>query len=510
MAGSLASLSAKVVLLQAVAVGVGILAAVVPAAGETPLAGSPASTASSSLVTALTDYAVPPAKYGSFLVRARRAGASAIVTSIDWAGTVRSGSAPTGAEQADPAYGGYDWSATDATVEAIVAHRLTPIVEIEDAPSWALGPTIPGETPTVGGGQSNISPAAYGRFARAAAGHYSGRIRGIPGVHYWSAWNEPNISLFLGPQFVGRKPYSPELYRRMLNAFSAGVKAVSLDNLVIAGNTAPFRDITPDVQKVDSDWGPLAFMRDVLCVSPNLAATCSAHVRFDIWAHHPYTSGGPRHSAVLPNDVSIGNLSSIKAVLDAAVKAGHVESASRSPQFWVTEFGWDSKPPDPGGVPMNLLTRWMAEGLYRMWLDGVTLVAWLQLDDLPISTSFNQGGLYFTDTRAKAILNAFRFPFVAYPSRAGVSVWGRTPGGTRTVVWVEQLVHRRWQRLGELAANAGGVFVGDVKGEGRGDLRAVVASTADSSTEYSLVEPPDHVYNPFGTTPLEPKRKNGK
>jgi hypothetical protein len=73
--------------------------------------------------------------------------------------------------------------------------------------------------------------------------------------------------------------------------------------------------------------------------------------------------------------VSIGDLPEANRLLRAAVRARHVVSRGRV-QLSVTEFGWDSKPPDDYAVPLKLHARWVAEALYRMWLDGVTLVTW--------------------------------------------------------------------------------------------------------------------------------------
>jgi hypothetical protein len=299
----------------------------------------------------------------------------------------------------------------------------------------------------------------------------------------------------------------------MLNAFAAAVKSVSSKNLVIAGEAAPFRDITQAVQNIDPDWGPLSFMRKVLCVSASLAPTCKTVARFDIWSTHPYTSGGPLHHAVLANDVSIGDLPKMKAVLDAAYRAGHIRSSDGKPPFWADEFGWDSKPPDPAGVPMTLLRRWVSEGLYRMWLAGVSQVTWLQLADLPMSESFNQGGLYFEGTslaasKAKPILNAFEFPFVAYPQGSKVTVWGRTPGGIVQPVAIEQHVASGWRRLSVLQPNSVGIFRASVNPAGTGDLRARLTTGGQASIPYSLTEPPDRFFNPFGdTTRLEPSGK---
>lgn len=74
----------------------------------------------------------------------------------------------------------------------------------------------------------------YGQFARAVAARYSGSVPGFPRVRLWRAWNEPNLSTFLLPQFSGRQALSPTLYRNMLNAFAAGAHAVHPDNVVVA------------------------------------------------------------------------------------------------------------------------------------------------------------------------------------------------------------------------------------------------------------------------------------
>jgi hypothetical protein len=420
-------------------------------------------------------------------------------------------SSPNSSEQSDPNYVGYGWADSDFRIKAIVSHGLVPIVEIGSAPTWAEHPAHKGATYQPAGA-SNVDAAAYGRFATAAARRYGGIGSNLPAVRYWDAWNEPNISLYFGPQFVSGRPYSPAHYRAMLNAFAAGVKSVSPANLVIAGETAPFRDNTQDVQKLDPDWGPLSFMRKLLCVSATLAPTCKTVVHFDIWAHHPYTSGGPLHHAALPNDVSIADLPKMKALLDAAYRAGHIRSPHGTPAFWVDEFGWDSKPPDPASVPMPLLTRWVAEGFYRMWLAGVTHVTWFQFVDQPLSTSFNQGGLYFgaksiASAKPKPILQAFRFPFVAYPVTSGAAVWGRTPREMVRSVVIEQKAGGGWRQLSVVTPDASGVFQATVKLAGTGDLRARIQN-GEASLPYSLVEPPDQFFNPFGeTTPLEPKSK---
>jgi hypothetical protein len=135
------------------------------------------------------------------------------------------------------------------------------------------------------------------------------------------------------------------------------------------------------VQAQNKRWGPLTFMRELLCLSRELRPTCRQRVRFDVWSHHPYTSGGPTHEAQLPDDASLGDLPEVRRVLDAAVRAGHVRSRGK-PRFWVTEFSWDSKPLrvwglTPAGKPGSVVVEqsfrggWKRLGLLESGRNGI-------------------------------------------------------------------------------------------------------------------------------------------
>ena len=117
-------------------------------------------------------------------------------------------------------------------------------------------------------------------------------------------------------------------------------------------------------------------MREVLCLSEKLktvpelrAAACSS------------TCGAttPTRRAARPTRpppataISLGDMPQMQRLLKAAIAAGRIASA-RPGAFWVTEFGWDTAPADPKGVPLALHARWVSEALYRMWNAGVSLV----------------------------------------------------------------------------------------------------------------------------------------
>ena len=395
------------------------------------------------------------------------AGASAIKIPLFW-DTIAPAKRPPQFRPADPFEPAYNWQGLDTELRLVRSHGLEPIVYVAGPPTWAMRKLD---------GFPRVDPQQYRQFALAAVRRYSGATRGLPRVRYWEAWNEPNK--VPGREF---KPGAAEWYRELVNAFAASAHTVR-GNAVIAGGLAPFG--------ISTAVAPLAFMRGLL----------EAKVHFDIWSTDPYSAGGPTRQAYRKNDVSIGDLPEMKAVLDRGVRLGRVIS-TRPVQFWVTEFSWDSSPPDPKGVPIGLEGRWVAEALYRMWSAGVSLVTWFTLRDQSVRTSPYQSGLYFRGPslardRPKPALTGFRFPFVAFPRAKKVFVWARTPTGKRATIVVEQRGPSGWRRLGTLHANGVGIASATLPAHGRGPVRGRIGQ--EGSLPFSLVAPPDRVYQPFGS-----------
>jgi hypothetical protein len=196
----------------------------------------------------------------------------------------------------------------------------------------------------------------------------------------------------------------------------------------------------------------------------------------------------------------------MRRLLDAATAARHV--IHRAPvRFWVTEFSWDTSPPDPKAVPATLHARWVAEAMYRMWQAGVSLVVWFQLRDEPPPPNYDfQSGLWFrgggglaTD-RPKPALAAFRFPFVAFSGRRGIDFWGRVPAsaGANVELYVAGR-NARYRRVLRVRANGVGVFAGRFRAPaGAKAVRARLAGSSTWSRGFSLTRPPDRTVRPFG------------
>jgi Cellulase (glycosyl hydrolase family 5) len=436
------------------------------------------------LVTALAD----PGLFNSSqketaFAMTRAAGATYARLSVAW-GAIAPLIPPPGFVATDSASPGYEWSGLDAVVRDAVAAGLTPILDIVGgAPPWAYA-TQP-NPPNAGAPQA----AALGAFATALAVHYGGSNPAAPAVHVFQVWNEPNLSLDLSP-------VKASTYRSMVNAVADAVRKVDASNLVIAGGMEPVAH-KKSKKHVWYSTKPLDFMRSLLCVSKGAHphATCDKSVRFDVWSHHPYTHGGPFGKAKVAGDVMLGDLPKMRSLLRAGVRLHHVISTRRV-QFWVTEFGWDTRPPRPNAASLTLAARWTAESLYQMWRSGVSLVTWFLLKDFPSPSPF-QSGLYFgaeslADAKAKPTLAAFRFPFVAYLHRRTVRVWGRDATSDSRDVSIQRRHGKRgrWRAVATVTSNRYGIFRASVglKASKKDWLRAV-APGSGKSLAFSLTVP---------------------
>lgn len=436
--------------------------------------------------------------------RARASGARFIRIPLYWGGTAPR-TLPAAWDPTNPADPAYTWGEGDGDVTQAVRAGLTPVLQIDGTPEWAQRCEPP---PLPGPALCNPDPAALGAFAIAAARRYSGSFDGLPRVQYWQPLNEPNLSLFFYPQFdAGGGTVSPHLYRDLVNSFYAGVKAVDPANLVLAAGLAP--NTVPN-----ATIGPMRFTRDLLCMRSNVkprAGGCGGGVRFDIYAIHPYTTGGPSRTG-RPDDVQIGGLAKLRNLLRAAERAGHVKGAFKHTPLWITEFSWDSNPPDPGGLPTHIITRWTAEAMHAAWRAGVSHFFWYSLRDSEHNPdrAFSEtveSGLYLRGAtiehdQPKPILAVFRFPFVAHPQERGLGFWGRTPSSRPGKVVIQVRRGNRWRRLTVARADRNGIFRGiapTAYGQGRkraGTARALFGKTV--SAPFSMRPIPDFHHPPFG------------
>jgi hypothetical protein len=316
------------------------------------------------------------------LARIRATGSSVVRIPVEWH-YILGPDPPAGFDASDPASPAYDFTAVDAAVRDAVASGLTPLLVVTRAPSFA---EAPGRWPYAYPGSWAPDPSAFAEFATAVARRYSGDFPDplrpgldLPRVRLLEAWNEPNLSRYLEPQWIvehGRWiAFSPLLYRQLLNAFYAAVKAVEPSDVVIAAG------IAPDGQPAGvGRMTPVRFLRAMLCLEGAAHASCTDPPHFDVLAFHPLSFESPDHPAASSEDVAISDIGKVTSLLAQAERKGTALPRVRKP-VWVTELNWESDPPAAEGVPGRLQAQWISRALHRLWVAGVQLAAWEFLVD---------------------------------------------------------------------------------------------------------------------------------
>lgn len=376
----------------------------------------------------------------STLDEIRSLGATAIKAQLDWATVAPGGKTkPRGFDGSDPSdYPG--WGTYDEFLSAAEARGFRVIFALSPpAPSWATR----GKR---GRYEQFDRPSAreYGRFAQAAAERF-------PSVDIWSFYNEPNLFKYLYPQARNGVPAAPHLYRDMVRAGVSGLRRAGAGgDTVLFGELLPQGSSSTGPQK---NLRPLRFLREFFCLDSSYRAFsgraaklrgCGSYKRLsglDGFAYHPYTrGGGPGVREISPDDATIRSLPRVTRVLDRA-RAKRRYSGGRLP-VWITEFDFQSDPPDPNGSPLARIPGFM--GLSELWLAqrNRRVVAYSQytMNDTPGDAGLWQGGLRFANGRKKpGVYEAYRLPILARRLGASaVEIRGASrSGGRGSVVQVQ-------------------------------------------------------------------------
>ena len=258
----------------------------------------------------------------------------------------------------DPAYVFDDLDeATRLAQEADQEVMLT----ISGTPRWANG-----------GRNPNVMPrrlSDFTAFARAISSRYSGRFTGYPFVRFWSIWNEPNLNLFLTPQFNAQgKSVAPANYAKLAAAGYAGIKAGSPRAKIGIGETSA-RGRDRRVPGVSDTHSPGRFAELVARANPRL--------RFDAWTHHPYpfNPNSPPSQLVKWPNVSLRSLPRFNAELKKWFKR-------KSAEVWVTEYGHQTKPQDRFGVSYAKQTAYIRQSMaLAKSFPFVTMFIWFVYQD---------------------------------------------------------------------------------------------------------------------------------
>jgi hypothetical protein len=436
------------------------------------------------------------------LRRVEETGAKVVRIPVDWR-TLVAEDPPPSFEAADPASPDYRFAPIDAAVRSAVAAGLSPLLVVSHAPAFAeASPRWPYAYP----GSWDPSPTAIGEFAAALARRYDGSFpdpsapgRMLPRVRLLQAWNEPNLTRYLEPQWTVEDghwtAFAPLIYRQMLNGFYAGVKSVEPDDVVLAAGIAPDGD-PEGVGRMQ----PVRFLREMLCLGASGHAdaararvSCPDPPHFDVLAFHPLSVGDPDLPAASSLDVSISDAAKITELLKQAEYLRTALPAGAKP-VWVTELNWESAPQSASGVPAAIQARWISRALHRLWIAGVSLVAWQFLvDPYPgVSAASPTGGiveyprpagLYSAgidgnpeSAQPKPFLRGFTLPFdpLRVDSRQ-VRVWALLMRPREAVLLQDEVrAGRAWRTVARLRASSAGVLnaVVSLRGTVRLRLRA--------------------------------------
>jgi hypothetical protein len=455
------------------ALAVALCAATAAAAG--------ASTASArGLITGFTDNNVfDPSAPSSvnqqqWLDRATAAHGKMIRITVDWRNSLRRKPRDP-ANPADPAYG---FQRLDQAVRMAKASGHEVLLTVYRAPDWAEGADPPAN---VQPGAWKPNPVQYGKFGQALARRYSGTFHGLPRVHYFEVWTEPNLTQFLAPQWEGKKVFAPVRYRALLNNFYAGVHAAQPGATVVGGATSPFGDsrkhqLYPDHPRMH----PIAFLRTALCLNSKYkrAKGCNSNaVHLDALSAHPLNiRNGPHYKPRSKDDTQVANFSRVRQVLRAAERV-HAVAGSKH-QLWVTESGILSDPPNPKGVPLPKHARWVEESLYLLWKQGASVVLNLNIRDPAYNRHHSPSGQWTTGIythagKAKPAFKAWRFPFLTHrKSKKKVKAWVKPPVGGKLVI--QQKRHGKWRTRKRLEVLADQIVQPALRVRGKAKLRAKV------------------------------------
>ena len=291
------------------------------------------------------------------------------------------------ANAANPFDPAYHFEDIDELVRNAAYRGMTVLLTIWGTPGWANGDLGENHAPTRMSDLQN--------FARALAARYSGRYPGLPFVGYYSIWNEPNLEEFLAPAYgKDGKPASPAIYAQIARAAYAGIKAGNRRAQVAIGETSP-----------RGRQRPIKSSRTQNTIAPGLFAQLVAsapgpRLKFDAWAHHPYSDlgKGPSQKVAWPN-VNFTQLGMFEQKLDQWFKRKFIP-------IWITEYGIQNKPGQPKGVTLAQQAAYAKQALARARTNPlVDMFIWFIFRDDPTSTWHS--GLENEDNSRKPVFGVF-------------------------------------------------------------------------------------------------------
>ncbi|MBE2315126.1 cellulase family glycosylhydrolase [Solirubrobacter sp. CPCC 204708] len=341
---------------------------------------------------------------------------------------------PAGFDAANPASPGYDWVRLDQAVQLVRANNIRVMLTITGP-----GPLWSSSQPAKRNPRWKPDPKAFADFSKAVATRYKSQ------VDRYLLWNEPNQKGWLQPQWerVSGKfqAVSPHVYRGLVRAAQPVVKAADPGAEVVIGELAPVgnRPIS-----ADTPMRPLPFLRSMGCVDDNYRSVRSGRckgfkaAKGDTLGYHPH----PKKYAPdrVNNDLDSAQFGDLKRLFTAIDKLRARKAISISKTIHLTEYGYETSPPDPAsGVSTALQTKYLQQAAYIAWATKrVRGLSFYQWGDEPVRNlgsgtkrySGWQTGLLYNDGQPKPVLSVMPAPFVIdqAPGARSAVLWGHVRG----------------------------------------------------------------------------------
>ena len=394
---------------------------------------------------------------------------------------------PAGFDPADPASRGYNWGALDRAVNLVAAAGMHPILTVTGS-----GPLWGSSDPSQRNPRWKPSPSAFAGFATAVARRYGDR------VDDYIIWNEPNLPLWIQPQSTCSAPrrctpYAPHLYRRLVRAADAAIRAADPGARTMMGALAPKG--TSGASR-NADLRPLTFIRAMGCVDSRYrrirTGACRGFQPASTYgfAYHPHgVTASPASHARNPDDAQMGDLPRLLDAIDRVTRAGGLRSRHPSGRFplYLDEYGYETNPPDRArGVSTVTQSTYLQEAAYIAWANprvrNLTQYAWID-EPLRSGGAGWQSGLLSSSGTPKAASHTFPIPFWAVRrSSTTVRLWGQVrPGAGTTVTLQRRTSTGRWTALTRAGTDPRGFVHRDIRTRTGGTYR-FVWGTQTSST----------------------------
>jgi hypothetical protein len=362
---------------------------------------------------------------------------------------------PKGFNGADP--NSYDWTPYDRIVSGSESRGMGVLLQVGgDAPEWAT----PGKSAV-----RNPNAGEYRKFVQALGTHF-------PNVNLFSVWNEPNLVSWLAPQRSGNVPQAPRIYRNLVRAAYSGLSASghAHDQLLI-GELLP-----RSVGNKSKRTSPITFLRELACLDSHYHTYkgktasrrgCKGYKALPGTglAYHPYTlAGGPGVRTPNKNDATISNLGRLTKAL-SRMRAKH--RIQRSWPLWISEYGFESTPPDRYATPIKKIPGFMNWSEYIAYKNRrvASYSQYPLVDDPGRSAGFQSGLRFHSGKKKPGVFAAYQRPFYARQSGSRVELFGgiRVATGGRVTLQTKASKKGKWKSLGKASMNSRGYFDKRVK-----------------------------------------------